>query len=246
VRTCCIDGEVTAVVRARGDLVDHQPAVAALLQDEELDAQHTNVRERVGDAGCVMPCLALQFGGDPRRCHCHREYAVAMLIFGDWKRGAVSIGAACDEARNLLPHLQRLLQHALHAAHAAPRLARRLRAGDPLLALPVVTEPRGLEDAREEFWIDAAKIVDAADHGMRGYRNVLGSDEALFQRAILRDRNRLRCRRHTHALRQARQGSRRNVFELGGNRAAAGGEPIERIGVVISADDLFIGRLARR
>ena len=193
-----IDRVVAAVVRPRRHLVDDEPAVG---EDEELDAQHADVLHRFGDAHGDVARLLGKLGRDARRRDADREDAVAMRVLDHREAGDRAVAAARDDARHLLAQCHALLEHAGHGAERAPGLARLRAARDGHLALAVVAEPCGLEDARIERGIDRGEILLALDQRMRRHRDAARVHEALLDRAILRDAHRGRIRAHGSVMR---------------------------------------------
>ena len=102
-RICCsnwlvarrVERPVAAVVWPRGELVDEQPAVA----DEQLDGEHADEPEVVGDAQRQTGRLGRHVGADPSRYHGEVEDAADVMVLGDRVHGRAAIGRARRRGR---------------------------------------------------------------------------------------------------------------------------------------------------
>ena len=91
------------------------------------------------------------------------------------------------------------------------------------LALAVVAQARGLQDAGQQRRGTAASCVGGLDHGMRRARHAAAHEVRLLADAVLRDRHRSRRpARPGRAAASVRQRGRRHVLEFGGDGVAPG------------------------
>ena len=155
-RRCCSGRELCG--RGAISLATSVPSC----EDEELDAQHADVVERLRRcARAAAIGLRLQ-----RR---RRRRAPAPASRPGCRRGAGSAApagarsspsrAARDDDADLGGQRQPLLEHAGHAAERGPGGGQLGAVGDPRLALAVVAEARGLQDAGQQRVGDARRAA---------------------------------------------------------------------------------------
>ena len=91
------------IVDARRDLVDEEAFVLALADDEELDAERTDMAERLEDSPGDPARLRRGRRGDPRRHRRGAQDAVAVNVLRRVVDGDASVQAAHRDDRYLAP-----------------------------------------------------------------------------------------------------------------------------------------------
>ena len=122
---------MAAVVRPRGELVDEQPTVA----DEQLDGEHADEAEVVGDAQRQTGRLGRDVGADPGRYHGEVEDAADVVVLGDRVHGRAAVGGAGDEDAELGVERHPLLDDA--RARPSSSRAAASSAGEPTSRWPL-------------------------------------------------------------------------------------------------------------
>ena len=114
--------------------------------------------------------------------------AVQVLLHGQVHRAAV--GPAGHHHAQLTVNGNQGLQHAGAATHRLPGGGQFGRRRHPGLALAVITELRGLQDARQQVGADAGQVGLGLDAGMGCARHAAAGEVSLLQRAVLTDAHR--------------------------------------------------------
>jgi len=217
-----VDRVMAAVVRTRRYLVDQQrgPPLRAA-NHKKLDAQHAHIVQALGDRTRCGDGPRLQFGRQPPRDHLGPDQdavAVQVVLEREMHHGAVP--AAPDEDRALGLERKLLLQHAATAAQVGPGGGEFGAVANAPLPLAVVTQARGLQDSRQQRSAGCLQVLLAVDHCVGCAGNATALKMCFFQPPILRNRQRVRGRRHRPVLGQRVHRRRGNVFKFGRDRTA--------------------------
>ena len=213
-----IDRVVAAVVRARRHLVGEQGAV---IQHEELDAQHADVCHRRGNALGRGERAPLDRGVQRRRHDRHRQDAAAVQVALRRKVHQLARCVARDDNAQLGGERQPSLEHAAPASKVAPGRGELRAIIDRDLAFAVVAELRRLQQPGQQRGIDGVELRIALDHRVRRTRHAAALELRLLGGAVLADRHRVGARRDRPVRAERDERLRRHVLELGGDRRAA-------------------------
>ena len=174
-RTCCsncevsgaLDRPVAAVVHARRDLVDHRRRRAG----EELDRQHPDMVERLGDARRRVASAHLRaIGGAGARVGARRMPPRARSAASD--RADLAVGPRASDDREFGVEIaSQLSTTAGRAPIAVPRRLGLVARADPDLALAVVAERRALRIAGAPISASAARARRVVDRRPRRVRS---------------------------------------------------------------------------
>ena len=224
--------------------VGHQRAVA---QHEELDAEHAHIAQRGGDVQRRRDRGALGLGRDIGRRHVgDGEHAVAVQVLLHWQVHLGAIRTARDDDANLDIERQPLFENAGRAAEFGPRGGQFNAVRDPRLALAVVAEPRGFQDAGQQRIGHRVELRHAADQRVRRTGHAAAPEVRLLGGPVLAHRDGLGAGRDAPLQRQRRERRGGHVLELGGHGGRAGGELRQPVGIEIVAADVALRHLARR
>jgi hypothetical protein len=149
-------------------------------------------------------------------------------------------GRARDDHADLVRERQHLLEHAGDAAEALPglrELGARAHAG---LALAVVAEAGGLQDAGQQIGIDGRERGLGIDQRVRGARDAAAHEMRLLGRAVLADRDRGGAGCDRTVLRELRERVGRDVLELGRDRGTELGQPRQALRVEVAGADVVV------
>ena len=239
---------VAAVVRARSHLVDDQRAV---LQHEEFDAQHAHVVQLVCYRhGSALRLLDGDFGQVAFINLGHGQDAVAVQVALHRQADDLPVAPARHDDRTLVRQRQHLLQHAGHAAHALPGGGQFVAVGHARLALAVVAQARGFQDAGQQHGGHLAQVGLVLDHRIGRGRHAAAGGAAgevrLLADAVLRDGDALGRGRHRTRGGQRGQRLGGHVLEFGGDGVAARGQFAQRVLVAVVGLDEVVAHAPRR
>ena len=123
--------------------------------------------------------------------------------------------AARDDHAHFVGNRQQSLEQARRMIQRCPCSGQLVTRVDALLALAVVAEPRGLQDAGQQRSVDRRELLRRLDRRMRRARHTAANEMGLLGRPVLADRDRFgtRCDRPHRRQRAQRCGG--NVLEFG-------------------------------
>ena len=239
-----INAVVAGVVRPGRHFIGHQGAVA---QHEELDAEHADIAQRGRNVQRRRDRRALRVECDIRRRHLgDGEHAVAVqvLLHRQVHRGA--IGAACDDDANFEIKRQQFFEHAGRVTEGRPGSGKFIAIGDPRLALAVIPESRGFQDAGQQRIGNRVELLLGADQRVRRAGHAAAREVRLLGGPVLAHRDRFGAGRHAPLPRQRGEGCGRHVLEFGGHRGRAARQLRQPVGIAVVATDAAMRHQARR
>ena len=214
-----VQGVVAAVVRTRRHFVDDERAV---LQHKKLHAQHAHVMQAVRDGAGGGNGLLGQFGRQVAVKHFgHRQNTVAVQVELHRQVDASAVPATRHDHRAFGTQRQHFFQHAGHALERRPGGGQFGAGGDAGLALAVVAQPRGFENARQQVVRHASELLGGLDHGVGRAGHAAAHKMRLFLGPVLGNAHRFGVGRHGPVRAQGDEGGRRHVFKLGGDGGTA-------------------------
>jgi hypothetical protein len=137
---------------------------------------------------------------------------------------------------------QQLLQHAAHAAQFRKRSLQLLAAGDAALALAVVAQRGGLQDAGQQRFGHAGAVGRRAQHRVGRAGHTAAGEMRLLGGAVLADRQRGGRWGDESLGGQFLHHASRNVLELGADRCAELGQLLQRTRLLVGRAQVFVGR----
>ena len=132
-----------------------------------------------------------------------------------------AIGAARHDDADLVGQRQPLFEHAGHALERVPGRGERGAVGHAHLALAVVAQPRGLQDAGQQRCRHSGKLHVAIDQRERCAGHAAVDEMLLLDAAVLAHRDAFGRRRHRPVRAERVERAGRHVLELGGDRRTA-------------------------
>ena len=200
------------IVHPGRDLVGEQGAAA---RDEELDREHPDIVERLGDPRRQRSRLLVDRRGDARRNARGAEDAVLVLVLHGVERGRRAVMGARDHHRNLALEIDALFEDRAARAQLPPGGLRVGAGADFPLALAVVSEPRGLEDRGcADIVHRPAEIGGGRDRSETGRGDADRVEKGLLLHPVLGDGERPRVRADRNRLREPLDRRGRNVLEF--------------------------------
>ncbi len=232
-----LDRPVAGVVHAWCHLVAEQFAVL----DEQLQCEHADVVEPLGQRARQRGGTRLQRADVRRRCQTQAEHAVDMPVAGQRPAAEFAIASAHRQHRQLaLERHERFQDQPVRRRLRAQCRPRGIRIGglpQAELALAVVAEPARLQDRRcADLTQRAIEIVAAVHRHELRRRQAALAEQGLLGQPVLRHRERPRIRKHRGAPGHPAGGFGRHVLEVEGDHVDLGGERLQR-GVVAPVGD---------
>ena len=157
-----------------------------------------------------------------------------------------AVGSARDDHAHLGGQCQALLQHAGHPAQLGPGRGQGGAVGHPQLALAVVAQAGGLEDAGQQGVGDCGEVGLAGDHRMGGTGHAAGAEVGLLGGTVLANRHRVAAGGDRSALGQPAQGLGGHVLEFGGDGVGLVGQPGQAGGVEVGGGQVQVGHPSGR
>ncbi|SBV97941.1 hypothetical protein KL86APRO_10949 [uncultured Alphaproteobacteria bacterium] len=235
---------MAGIVRTRRHFVDEN---AALVIDEHLDRQQSFEPERggggVGDRGGASGLV----GQDLRGCARGVEDVVDVDVLDDVEGVDLAARRPRDDHRDFLRERHEAFEDRGRALDRRPRVGRLRRTVNAELALAVVSQGAGLEDAGGAEVGDAAlqarEVVDLPP-GRGGGADA--REEGLFGDAVLCGFEHRPRRAHQRPRGEPLDRRGGNVLELEGDHVHRRGEGVERLGVVVGGGGMRGGHRERR
>ena len=243
-----VERVVPTVVRARRHFVDDQALpVLAAFEHKKLDAQHAHVLQAFGDRLGGLHGLRGQCGIDDARIHFgHGQDAVAVQVALDRKMHHLAATAACHDDRALALERQHFFEHAGHLLELGPG-GRQLGARpDADLALAVVAQTCGLEDAGQQVIGHGGQLRFGFDDGMRRHRHATLHKVGFLGGTVLRNRHGVRGGGHKAVRAQGEQRRCGHVFEFSGDGRAALHQLRQALLVEVIGLDVVVAHTPRR
>ena len=158
-----------------------------------------------------------------------------MRVLGDVVCLGRAVPPPCYDRRDLAVEIDARLQDRAAGAELPPCRLRVVAGSDRPLALPVIAEPRRLEDrGRADLGHRPVEVAGGGHLPEPRGRDADGIEEILLRHPVLRHRERLRVRADRNPLRDPRDGLGRNVLEFERHDVHGGRERVERRPVVVS------------
>ena len=224
-RDGAIHGPVAGIVHARRDFVDDQRVAALACAHEELDAEHADIIQRLGNA--PRGCDGFISTGPGKGCRHHGtvQDVVAMLVFRGIEGTETAIETPRRDHGDLTAEPDEGFEDRRLPAHGRPGRLRTCHRRELGLSLAVIAQARGLEHGGKSDHGEGGDQFGVAGDAGKGCRGGLkAAGKLLFGQPVLRNAKRLRARPDRHAGFEEAHRADRNVLELEGDGIDGAGE----------------------
>lgn len=234
-----VEGEVARVVGTRGEFVDEE---ATVVGDEEFDGEESDDLEGVEDAMGEGLGLGGEGGRDASRGEGEVEDVMGVGVFEDWEGGEGAIGGTGGNDADFAVEGDEGFVDAFSAEELEEGVGELLWGADELLALAVVAEGGGLEDAWDaELGGGEVEVLEGVDGAEWGDGEAVLLEEGFFAEPMLGDVEDAPVWADGSDFSGGEAGGGGDILELEGDDIDLGSEAADLIEVFVGGDAFDIG-----